>query len=107
MSGVWGFSRRGRIVVKPCSYGVWLGKSVGSARMNGCTDAVCRLPLPLMCMLSTTLTRKTTDAHRFFLFRRWGVTRIADGTCGKTGRRNAALSSSSSLRPRYSTQVNS
>ncbi|GBN34101.1 hypothetical protein AVEN_45197-1 [Araneus ventricosus] len=63
MSGVWGFSRAGRIVVKPCSYGAWLGKSVGSARVNGCTDAVCPLPLPLMCVLSTALTRETTYAH--------------------------------------------
>ncbi|GBN72045.1 hypothetical protein AVEN_198605-1 [Araneus ventricosus] len=40
----------------------WLGKSLGSARVNGCTDAVWPLPSPLTCDLFTGLMRETTDA---------------------------------------------
>ncbi|GBN84089.1 hypothetical protein AVEN_84794-1 [Araneus ventricosus] len=38
-------------------------KSLGSAQVNGCTDAVWPLP-PLMCELLTAITRETTDTLR-------------------------------------------
>ncbi|GBN94328.1 hypothetical protein AVEN_33494-1 [Araneus ventricosus] len=44
------------------SYGAWLGKYLGSARENGCSDAVWSLPLPLMCELFTAIMWETTDA---------------------------------------------
>ncbi|GBL80434.1 hypothetical protein AVEN_92330-1 [Araneus ventricosus] len=44
------------------SYCAWLGKSLGSPRVNGCTDAVWTLPLPLTCELFNDITRETTDA---------------------------------------------
>ncbi|GBN99371.1 hypothetical protein AVEN_145477-1 [Araneus ventricosus] len=53
-----------------------------------------------MCELFTAITRETTNVliqahepHRFFQFRRWGMTRAVDGAREKTGRRNVALES--------------
>ncbi|GBL82404.1 hypothetical protein AVEN_70901-1 [Araneus ventricosus] len=43
------------------SDGAWLCKYLDSARVNGCTDAVWPLPLPLMCELFTAITLETTD----------------------------------------------
>ncbi|GBM77574.1 hypothetical protein AVEN_186842-1 [Araneus ventricosus] len=37
-------------------------KSLGSARVNGCTDAVWPLLPPLMCKLFTAITRETENA---------------------------------------------
>ncbi|GBO00003.1 hypothetical protein AVEN_23009-1 [Araneus ventricosus] len=44
------------------SYGACLCKYLGSSRVNGCTDAVCPLPFPLMCELFTAIAPETTDA---------------------------------------------
>ncbi|GBL82209.1 hypothetical protein AVEN_252398-1 [Araneus ventricosus] len=77
--------------------GAWLGKYLGSARVNGCTDAVWTLPPPLTCELFTAITREATDAltsprtTSILLVPRCVITRTVDGTRGKTGRRNAAL----------------
>ncbi|GBM63573.1 hypothetical protein AVEN_233048-1 [Araneus ventricosus] len=43
------------------SYGAWLCKYLGSARVSGCTEAVWSLPLPLMCWLFTAIMREATD----------------------------------------------
>ncbi|GBL75365.1 hypothetical protein AVEN_194563-1 [Araneus ventricosus] len=42
--------------------GRWFGKSLGSVRVNGCTDAIWPLQPPSTCELFTTITRETTDA---------------------------------------------
>ncbi|GBM55005.1 hypothetical protein AVEN_54995-1 [Araneus ventricosus] len=41
-------------------YDAWLCKYLGSAGVNGCTDAVWPLPLPLTCELFTAITREAT-----------------------------------------------
>ncbi|GBN42642.1 hypothetical protein AVEN_108419-1 [Araneus ventricosus] len=43
-------------------HGAWLSKYLGSAQVNGCTDVVWPLPLPLMCEIFTAITGETTDA---------------------------------------------
>ncbi|GBM38636.1 hypothetical protein AVEN_37438-1 [Araneus ventricosus] len=43
------------------SYCAWLGKSLRSARVNGCTDTIWPLPLPLMCLLFTAIRREIAD----------------------------------------------
>ncbi|GBN06065.1 hypothetical protein AVEN_185283-1 [Araneus ventricosus] len=42
--------------------GAWFGKSLGRDRVNGGTDAVWLLPLPLMCELFTSIARETPVA---------------------------------------------
>ncbi|GBM52140.1 hypothetical protein AVEN_207295-1 [Araneus ventricosus] len=80
-------SIRGRDPAGPCVHGAWLGKtsrrstlvlvdcvrwnsdqsrrfgkSLSSARVNGCTDTVCPLFPPLMDQLFTAAMRETTNA---------------------------------------------
>ncbi|GBO01383.1 hypothetical protein AVEN_267468-1 [Araneus ventricosus] len=97
-------SSRSRFVLVDCarwnsdqlrnSHGPWIGKSLGSARINGCTDAVCSLHPPLMRELFTVITRETIDAltspRATSILPVPTMGNIADGTSGKTGRRNAA-----------------
>ncbi|GBN86197.1 hypothetical protein AVEN_47144-1 [Araneus ventricosus] len=88
----WSADECSALGIAPCSDGVWLGKSLGSARR--------RLATPLSFDVRIVnrhyaghnrRTYKPNEPRRFFLFRRWGITRTADGTRGKIGRRNAAL----------------
>ncbi|GBN50304.1 hypothetical protein AVEN_109240-1 [Araneus ventricosus] len=68
----WKASSHSRFVLVDCglrnsdqsrrSHGLWLGKSLGSARVNGCSDVVWPLLPPLTCELFTAITRETTDA---------------------------------------------
>ncbi|GBO42457.1 hypothetical protein AVEN_106021-1 [Araneus ventricosus] len=77
------------------SDGAWLGKSLDSARVNVCTDAVWSLSLSLMCELLTAITREAIDAltspqaTSIFPVPTMAITRTTDGTCGKTGCRNS------------------
>ncbi|GBO31406.1 hypothetical protein AVEN_274212-1 [Araneus ventricosus] len=76
--------------------GAWLCKYIGSAQVNTCFDAVWSFLLPLMCELFTAAWRETTDAlaspraTSILPVPTVGITRTADGTRGKTDRRNAA-----------------
>ncbi|GBM19329.1 hypothetical protein AVEN_200262-1 [Araneus ventricosus] len=74
------------------SDGAWLGESLGSARVNGCTDTVRPLPPPLMCELFTETTDVLTSlrATSILPFPTTRNERTADEACRKTGRRNAA-----------------
>ncbi|GBM33446.1 hypothetical protein AVEN_55774-1 [Araneus ventricosus] len=85
------------------SDGAWFGKSLGIARVNGCTDAVWPPPsfdAPAIYRQKRGKQQmhfQAHEPHRFFLCRRRVVTRTADGFREKISSRKGVLGRSASL----------